>query len=483
MNHSKSISITFFVVLAFAKTCLGAEPAQTVATWDESCPIEKKDGTAQSFGVAVTAILIPKAAEAAVDAVGAAIKASADTSTVIRASQPVYSKFYKVTPLGEIVSNKKCLIIRKGIYSASDFSILDGARSLGAMKPNDQMYFELRLEQDPIDKKFLRFRPLYANIKEFEDSSFWTKSRRVDLQITLKSMYAEQNFGSITISFTDVTKGYELKVNDPRLTFLTSDSFAAPQLNDVSAIQAAQAKKGKDRVDAISYIDNGGVTNDFEYKKDVVSVYSVNGARDNLISYCKSLKASSADSLCSGWELQRPERDKLIKILSNAEKSDDLKVRRIRWAKEVCKGYVSKNGPRSCFGDDQKADYPQAGYISIVGSISHTREANKFGVALANVISNSAGDLGKAVGDQLPEARKKTADAAESAKRGRTQDIITSSAQLEISQNILDTALKNSASTSDDTMLQYRLDVLKAKIKVNNAYYAAGLTPPYSEYE
>ncbi|TFH80360.1 MULTISPECIES: hypothetical protein [Pseudomonas] len=483
MNHSISISTTFFIALSLANTCLGAEPAQTVATWDESCPAEEKEGTAQSFGVAVAAILIPKAAEAAVDAVGAAIKASADTSTVIRASQPVYSKFYKVTPLGEIVSNKNCLIIRKGIYSASDFSILDGARSLGAMKPNDQMYFELKLEQDPIDKKFLRFRPVYANIKEFEDSSFWTKNRRVDLQITLKSKYAEQNFGSVTISFADVTKGYELKANDPRLTFLTSDSFAAPQLNDVSAIQTAQAKKGKDRAEAISYINNGGITNDFEYKKDVVSVYSVNGARDNLISYCKSLKASSADPLCSGWELQRPERDKLIETLSTAEKSDDLKTRRIIWAKDICKEYTSKNGPRSCFGDDQKADYPQAGYISTVGSISHTREANKFGVALAKVISTSAGDLGKTVEDQLPEARKKTADAAESAKRGQTQEIITSSAQLEISQSILDKELKKSPLPSDDNILQFRLDILKAKIKVNNAYYAAGLTPPYSEYE
>lgn len=484
MKPTTFLSTSLFLAVAVSQSCLAAEIAQAVAAWDKSCPNDKSTDPrgAESFGLAVTAILAPKAAQAAFDAIGAAIKASADTSTVIRASRPVYSKFYKISPLGEVITNQPCLIVRKGVYSESDYTIINKELSLGGLRDKDQMYVELKLEQDPMDPKFLRFRPVFVKIKEFEDSSFWTKDRRVDVQINLKSMYSESLFGSAIITFRGVLKGFEIDNTKSRLNFAASSPFLAPKLDDVEEPLAAQGKKAKNRLAAFSYLAKDGQTNEFEYEKDKTSVYTVDGTRDKLINYCKSLKTSTVDPICSNWELQTPKRDSLLTSLSIAESDKKLKAARIDWAKNNCNTYSKSKGAISCFPDDTaKENYPETGYIVTTASISHTRDASKFGLALANIISSSSEDLAKAAAEQLPQARKTRADTEKASERKQTQDIILTEGKLDFAQRDLNKEIENKA--NDNEIQKLRLAVVEAMINVNNAYFAAGREPPYSQYE
>lgn len=451
----KSFRLSLIALCVLCSTILHAKEEPEVKTqWTGSCP-HATEPSKQAFGPAIVAIVAPVAVGIALDAAGAAVEASANTNSVARVSPPLYTNLYDVDKISLTSFRVGCLTVAKGIFDSNKKG------DLKSKLIDNHMWLEVELSQIP-GQPLYQLKPVYLELNKFEDSSFWTKDRRLDVAITLQGVSEEKPFASAILSFPSLQVGPPLKQGDARLLNTFSDPFTAPELTDVEVTKKDFAKDAKNFALAMQYMAKGGVTTDYPYAKDETSVFSNETARTNLISYCRSLKKGESDSICANWRLLTSDRIKLQKDLNGIESSTALKDARLVWARSFCPYYKKGDGVKKCKNGDGTE---VSGYFATKTTVTMVRDASKFGMAIASAITKSSGKLSELSSQYLPEARK----AAEEQSDG---EIATALANERYALSVLEERQTKKASESD--INEAKLNLVMAMVKTNDAYTAAG---------
>lgn len=114
---------------------------------------------------------------------------------------------------------------------------------------------------------------------------------------------------------------------------------------------------------------------------------------------------------------------------------------------------------------------------------TESRPANKFGVALAGVLSSSAGEIKTTLKEKLvPAERQKAEKEAEDTSRTQRQAVILADLDVQVAEAALSAALAVSPPVQD-TVLKAQIELAKKKIAANAAYRRAGRTVPYPEFD
>jgi len=473
-DSSMKIKLRSALVLIFSSAVLVAqfpvhanEIPEVRTQWLQTCPNAPDALKPQGLGPAIAAIFAPIVVEAAVDAVGTAIKASADTNTVARTSVPSYSNLYKTDKVALTSIPRPCLIVAKGKFKSSQL----GGKLENQVERKD-MWLEIVFEKIK-GQPYYQLRPVYLEVNEFEDSTFWTKERRVDVAINLQGASEDKSFASATISFPLLTKNALLKDGDPRLFNAKSEPFALPNFPDVDSAKIKYSPNARSITLAMHYLEEKGITEDYAYEEDTTSVFSNEATREAVVKYCRGLRRGESDSICSNAQLKTKEKINLQKALDREEKNPALIKSRIEWAKTWCRDYASGQGPSQCKGEDPNIE---SGFFSTKATITMIRDANKYGVALANVISKSAPKIGELSSQNLPDVRKKARDTEEEEVRKANQEIAKALAGERLAQAELDEVQSRSNATNIEKYTA-QLNLLVAMTKTNDAYVAAGLSP------
>ena len=159
--------------------------------------------------------------------------------------------------------------------------------------------------------------------------------------------------------------------------------------------------------------------------------------------------------------------------LDRMERSPTLIDSRLKWAEKLCPGYIKGQGPSQCKGKDPEIE---SGYFSTQVTITMTRDANKYGVALANAISKSAPKLGELSGQYLPDVRKKAEEAEDEELRKANQAIAKALAEEKLARAELD-EVQSKEDAKDVDIYRAQLNLLVAMTKTNDAYVSAGRSP------
>lgn len=438
--------------------------------WRQTCPNAPDALKPQGLGPAIAAIFAPIVVDAAVDAVGTAVKASADTNTVARTSIPLYSNLYKIDKVALTSIPRRCLIIAKGKFKPSQL----GDELESKMERKD-MWLEVVLDKIK-GQPYYQLRPVHLELNAFEDSTFWTKERRVDIAINLQGASEEKPFASATISFPSLTTNVPLKDGDPRLLNAKSEPFVLPNLPDVDSAKIKYAPNARSITLAMHYLEKQGITEDYAYEEDTTSVFANEATRESVVRYCRGLNKGESDSICSNAQLKTKAKINIQKSLDREERNPTLINNRIKWAKTWCQDYANGQGPSQCKGQDPNIE---SGFFSTKVTITMIRDANKYGVALADVISKSAPKLGELSSQYLPDVRKKAVEAEEEELRKSNQEIAKALAAEKLAQAELDDVQSKTNSTNIEKY-KAQLNLLIAMTKTNDAYVSAGLSPVHA---
>ncbi|HGM5579881.1 TPA: hypothetical protein ACKP22_001556 [Pseudomonas putida] len=447
------------------------EMSEVRTQWYGACGHSSAAPKAQAVGVALVAILAPLAVSAAVDAAGAAIKASADTNSITRTSAPSYADLYQIDNVALSSIQQGCLVIAKGKFKAN---VNDGD-DLEAQLEEQDMLLEVALRK-VAGQPLYQLQPVYLRVRKLEDSTFWTKERSLVVTVTLQGVSSDKAFASATLAFNGIREGSVLKGSDARLFNARSAPFPAPQLPDAEVAKARFAPNARSIALAMHYLEHDGMTDDYANTTPDTSVFSNATARRALVNYCSTSKNASVDSLCSNWYLKTDQRQRLQTLLRSTEQSSELINNRLTWARNYCPNYLKGQGSTQCAGNGKTLS---TGYFSTSATVTFTRDANAFGVAMGNVLSKSSGDVGKLAGQYLPDARKKSQGQEEEAARIADQNIAKALANERYAQSLLDEVQSNPKALPSE-LNKARLGLLVAMIQTNDAYAAAGLSPVHT---
>jgi hypothetical protein len=458
--------------IPLANYSLAQETPEVRSEWMEKCPKAERAPEAHALGAGLIAIMAPLAVSAAVDAAGAAVQASAQTNAVSRSARPIYSYFYDVNKIALTSIKPGCIVIIEGIYD-----------SAAPVKPGDlahglkEQYLIAEIELKKISgQPMYEFRPIYLEVNKFEDSSFWNKERRLDINLTLQGISDDKAFASAVVSFPVVWAGFKTKERDSRLNTARSEPFMAPELSDVDAVKTEFARNAKSYVMAMKYIEENGVTEDYAVNIDKTSIFSNKDTREAVYNYCRKLKQSESDSICSEWWTKGQARIDLQDLMRKTESSPSLIEARQSWAKQICPNYKPGFGLKGCpNGLDKKA----AGYFKTQVVVATTRDANKYGMALAAILNKSSGSIGDLSGQYLPAAKKQANIETDEELRKANQEVDIAIRAENLAKLELD-AIQSDPNSTDIQKNRAQLELAVAMSKVNNALVASGRSPKYT---
>jgi len=460
-----SLCLIAISLMVFMPGVVFASSGDTRVTteWAARCPHAPNIPSPQAVGAALVAIMAPVAVSAAIDAAGSAIEASAQESTVTRVAKTSYSNFYEVTKVALTSLKRSCLIVTQASYDDSGLLVRKYLTSEISIQ---------KIKEYPL----YRLVPVYLEVSEFEDSSFWSRERRVDLNVSLKGVGEEKPFASSVISFYGVKPGLVLKDNDARLVLAAGDAFTLPVLSDVDRVKAKFAPNARNLVLAMKYKESGAVTDDYKIEPDQVSIFADKSLRKAVYGYCKSLKDGVNDSICVNWWEKGEDRLVLQQKMSDAENNPLLIQERKSWAQEICPNYNKNVGLISCPNASGRAD---AGVFATNVTLVIVRDSNKYGLALASVLSKSSPKIGELSSKYLPENQRAQEKISEETLRTNNQKIYIALKQESLAQTLLD-EVQSSESPSASDIKKAELDLLIAMTKTNDAYVAAGKLPPHT---
>jgi hypothetical protein len=436
--------------------------------WTARCPHAPDIPSPQAVGAALVAIMAPLAVSAAIDAAGSAIEASAKENTVTRIAKITYSSFYEVTKVALTSLKRGCLLVTQASY---DDTSGNGSGVLVKRYLTSEISIQ-KIKGYPL----YRLVPVYLEVSGFEDSSFWSRERRVDINVTLKGVGEDKPFASSVISFYGVRSGLVLKDNDARLALAAGDAFTLPVLSDVDRVKVKFAPNARNLVLAMKYKESGAVTDDYKVEPDQVSIFTDKSLRKAIYGYCKNLKGGVSDNICVNWWEKGEDRVVLQRKMSDAENNPSLIQARKDWAQTICPNYNKNAGLSSCPDGSGRAD---AGIFSTSVTLVTVRDSNKYGLALAGVLSKSSTKIGELSTKYLPKNQRAQEKISEEAFRTNNQKIYIALKQESLAQALLDEA-QSSGSPSASDIKKAELDLLIAMTKTNDAYVAAGKPPPHT---
>lgn len=429
--------------------------------WSQKCSKVTEKELHSVVGGAVLAIVAPIVVGMAVDAAGAAIDASANTNTVARVSPPIYTSLYEVDKTSLSKLQPGCLTITKGIFSIKDTN-KDG--KLEKVLADKHMFMEVAITK-VAGQPLYQLEPVYLEIIKFEDSSFWTKDRRLDVAVTLQGISTDKPFASAIFSFPNLREGTTLPPGHPALLNSISEPFPLPELADAETTKKTFAKDARKLAMAMSFIDDQGKTTDYPVEDDSITVFADQSSKNLLINYCKDLIQGETDSICTNWRHQTKSRKDLLTALNTVENSDGLHKARTDWAKDICPGYSKGADVQKCKGGQGTKP---TGYFSTKTTITMVRDANKFGMAIASALTKSSPKIAELSSQYLPAARETADDKAD-------EGIVIALQNERAAQSLLDEAQTEKKSQSEINTA--KLNLLIAMSKTNDAYRAAGRGP------
>lgn len=440
--------------------------------WMPKCPNAESVAGAHAIGAGLIAIMAPLAVSAAVDAAGAAVQASAQTNAVSRSARATYSYFYDVNKIALTSIKSGCIVIIEGTYNPE-----------APVKPGDlahglkEQYLRAEIALNKVKGQPLyELKPVFLQVDKFEDSSFWNKERRLDINLTLKGVSDDNAFASAVVSFPVVWAGLNIKGRDSRLNAARSEPFMAPELSDVETVKTKFAPDARSLVLAMKYIEDNGMTKDYAVNADRTSIFSDTKTRNAVYNYCKNLKQSESDSICGNWWAKGQARMDLQILMRQTESSSSLIQTRQNWARQTCPNYNPGVGVQGCPGGTEKKE---AGYFITQVAIVTTRDANKYGMALAGLLTKSSGNIGELAGQYLPAAKKKAESDADEKLRKADQDVDLAFRAENLARLELD-AIQSDPNSTEIQKNKAQLELAMAMSKVNNALVAAGVSAKYT---
>ncbi|MFQ6554403.1 hypothetical protein Q7F05_00410 [Pseudomonas sp. Lb2C1-1] len=457
----KTVGYTLIALSLICTSVHAKEVPEVKTEWSSRCAIGTKPELQSLVGGAVLAIVAPIVIGMAVDAAGAAVEASANTSTVARISPPIYASLYDVDKTSLTELRVGCLTIIKGIFEVKD---TNNNGKLETVLREPHMFMEVAIAK-VAGQPLYQLKPVYLKVNKFEDSSFWTKERRLDVAITLQGVSTEKPFASAIFSFPNLREGATLLQGNPTLLNNIGEPFPLPELADAENTKKTFAKDARKLALAMSYIDDQGKTSDYPLEDDKTTAFASSANKTLLINYCKNLKEGELDSICTNWRYQTNERKALLSALSTAENSAVLQSYRVTWAKKICPGYRKGEDVKRCVDG---AGIKPSGYFSTKTTVTMVRDANKFGMAVASALTKSSPKMAELSSQYLPAARETAGDKAD-------EGIAIALQNERAALSALDEAQTEEKPQSEINTA--KLNLLIAMSKTNDAYRAAGRGP------
>lgn len=464
---------------------------QTRAEWTSRCPSDPPPTSEETarislLGALVTAIA-PKLIEGAVDSASEALKAAGQSKTIATSARTA-NNFYSVSQNADLTAAVSCLVVIRGSFNDAAVSQLEWARNTTEFRSLQRPVIQLEAKLVPLrGLKFFQLVPQYLKVDDFEDWSFFRKTRDFSLAATLTVPGAPQAFGTTEFHFRDIEKGSELKPGDWRLRSAASMPISFPP-------ESADAGKARSQREAalapyLLAIDILTPPKPRTFAK-TPSVYEEKGVRDAAAAFCAETRTLNGelprahqlnDERCT-YRLERPRHEFEVAL-----EATHRSAARRAWAQSVCSyipGDETKGVAPGCSNlkMEKRLEGATFTYVTTQLTLSETLEGSKFALFLGNALGAARSDVSTAIKQKLIPKTQQQLDAEEADARGARNAVVIADLEVTKAEETLASALQGQPAKPADVTAA-RIGLIKAKIEANKSYRNAGLPVPYPDLD
>lgn len=494
--------ISFTVLPSVANTEIRAEWYN--GTCPKGLPVDANEAPQKFSGVlgVIAAAIVPKLVSGGVDIAAKTLQAAGeDRPSILTARTDTY--FYNYLRERKNALNARCLIV----VEAENFNNTPVASEAHPWRPmvprvgsyqNARVIFMAAVDTAPEGKLF-RLVPAYLEIKDWRERSFWSSDRRdYTVAVTLTGIGQATHFASLSMSFKGVKKqNYTLMdslMNDAVTEYVPLAPLSSEGAKHISTVESAWASKDR----AASILD-AKLRHDNEpadraagkIPPEMPNLYNDQPYFASVNEYCATVREANREfekakreipTICN-WKQEYG-----LALVSKAKKEAERKPDWLAWAQLTCwsdpkeraeKLKVPESDGYQCAEPkalkNKSTPHTRVAALVVVTEVIEGSRAAKY---LGDALGASAADVSKVINEKLPSLSKESRDAADFAERALQQSIIDADFKVELAENELSELAEDAAPSK---VTEARMKRQAAWYAANNAYRAAGRTPPYPE--